>query len=321
MVEQEKYNPKYDKKYFEDLDKLVEKEMEEKEPKDRKIEFIPLTSDFMFKSVMKRNPLIFKDFLINTMDLDINNDDDIHYYLDSELIKDYRKEKGKRVDLRVIIGEGLLITVEVNRMKYDEVKDRNNLFFEKLDILQFEVGDKYRTFKYKKLYQLNLNANEDEKGVNKRKILDYDVINNEVVDDRRVKFVITLANYYNMYYNESKDMSLNEIFLAGLMSKNFVELYTIMSKVLSDRDLDDFMESVVNMCKELENIHEWQKEKMDAMVQNNIYESGIQQGIEDNTITTIKHLLKKNMSVQDISDVTNKSINDIKKIEQSMTKE
>ena len=321
MVEQEKYNPKYDKKYFEDLDKLVEKEMEEKEPKDRKIEFIPLTSDFMFKSVMKRNPLIFKDFLINTMDLDINNDDDIHYYLDSELIKDYRKEKGKRVDLRVIIGEGLLITVEVNRMKYDEVKDRNNLFFEKLDILQFEVGDKYRTFKYKKLYQLNLNANEDEKGVNKRKILDYDVINNEVVDDRRVKFVITLANYYNMYYNESKDMSLNEIFLAGLMSKNFVELYTIMSKVLSDRDLDDFMESVVNMCKELENIHEWQKEKMDAMVQNNIYESGIQQGIEDNTITTIKNMLLNNAEYDFISKVTGKSLNEIKEIEQSMKQE
>lgn len=314
----EEYISKYNKKYFEDLDKLVLEEME-KEPKDRTIEFISLTADFMFKSVMKRNPDIFKDFLINTMNIDIDEEDDCLIFLDSELIKNNKKEKGKRVDLRVSIGKGLLITVEVNRMRYSEIKTRNDLFFEKIDIMQFEVGEEYKVFKYKKLYQLNLNANKDErKDINKRMIVEYDILNREIVDNRKIKYTISLANYYDMYYNDDKEMSLNEIFLAGLMSNNFTELFSIMSKVLSPKDLDKFMEGVVNMCKDLENIHEWQKEKMDAMVQNNIYESGIKQGIEETLANTIKNLLKKNMSYQDISDVTGKSLEEIKKIEKSI---
>ena len=344
------YIPNYDKKYFEDLDKLVEIEMKKK-PEDRMIEFIPMTSDFMFKSVMKQNPDIFKDFLINTMNIDIDEDDNYLIFLDSELIKNNKKEKGKRVDLRVSIGKGLLITVEVNRMRYSEVKVRNDLFFEKMDIMQFEVGEEYKVFKYKKLYQLNLNASPDErKDINKRMIVDYDILNKEIVDDRKIKFVINLANYYDMYYNESKEMSLNEIFLAGLMSKSFTEMYTIMSKILSPKDLDEFMESVVNMCKEFENIHEWQKEKMDAMVEYNIRENartegyaeghakghadghaegraegreegikeGIEQGIKQNTLTTIKNMLTKKYSYEDISDITGKSVAEIKKIGQSI---
>ena len=317
----EEYISKYNKKYFEDLDKLVLEEME-KEPKDRTIEFISLTADFMFKSVMKRNPDIFKDFLINTMNIDIDEEDDCLIFLDSELIKNNKKEKGKRVDLRVSIGKGLLITVEVNRMRYSEVKTRNDLFFEKIDIMQFEVGEEYKVFKYKKLYQLNLNANKDErKDINKRMIVEYDILNREIVDNRKIKYTISLANYYDMYYNDDKEMSLNEIFLAGLMSNNFTELFSIMSKVLSPKDLDKFMESVVNMCKEFENIHEWQKEKMDAMVQNNIYESGIKQGIEETLANTIKNMLLNNADYNFISKVTNKSIEEIKKIEKAMNKE
>jgi len=288
----------------------------EKEPEGRCIEFVPMTFDFMFKAVMKKNQEIFKNFLIDTMDLKIDSDSTSIHFLDSELVSSYRKEKGKRVDLRVRIGDGLVITVEVNRMKYNDVKDRNNLFFEKIDVLQFEIGDEYKNFKYKQLYQLNLNCNEDEDGFAKRKVMDYDVINKIVFDERKVKYVITLAYYYNMYYNDSSNMSLNEIFLAGLMSKNFTEIFTIMSKVLSAKDLDKFMESVVDMCKELENIHEWQREKMNAMVQNNIYESGKEEALT----STIKKLLGKNMSYQDISDVTGKSIKDIKQIEHSISK-
>ena len=207
-------------------------------------------------------------------------------------------------------------------MRYSEVKDRNDLYFERLDTMQFEVGEEYKMFKYKKLYQLNLNANKDErKDINKRIIVEYDILNKEEVDTRKRKFTISLANYYNMYYNEAIEMSLNETFLAGLMSKNFSELFTIMSKVLSSKDLDKFMESVVNMCKDLESIHEWQKDKMDAMVEHNIYESGRNDGIEQNTITIIKSMLENKADYDFISKVTNKTIEQIKEIEKSIPKE
>ena len=190
--------------------------------------------------------------------------------------------------------------------------------------MQFEIGDNYNIFKYKKLYQLNLNASSKErKDINKRMIVEYDILNKEVVDDRRIKFTINLANYYDMYYNKSVEMTTNEIFLAGLMSKNFAEMYEIMSIVLEDSKLDKFMESVINMCKEMESIHEWQKEKMDELVKSTMYENGvedgIEKGIEQNTIITIKKMLENNIDIKTISKINGKNIEYIQNIENTLT--
>lgn len=314
---------KYNKKYFEKLDKLVLEESK-KDNKDKTIEFIPLTSDVMFKSIMRQNPDVFKDLLINTMDIKIDDNENCLLFLDKELIKGNIKEKGKIVDFNVSIGKGLLINVEVNRMEYKNIKYRNDLFFEKLDTMQFEIGDNYNIFKYKKLYQLNLNASSKErKDINKRMIVEYDILNKEVVDDRRIKFTINLANYYDMYYNKSVEMTTNEIFLAGLMSKNFAEMYEIMSIVLEDSKLDKFMESVINMCKEMESIHEWQKEKMDELVKSTMYENGvedgIEKGIEQNTIITIKKMLENNIDIKTISKISGRSLEYIQNIENTLT--
>lgn len=70
---------------------------------DKKIEFIPMTMDFMFKSVMQRNPNILEKFLIDLMNLKIDNDDSI-IFLDKELIKGNIKEKGRVVDIKVKFG-------------------------------------------------------------------------------------------------------------------------------------------------------------------------------------------------------------------------
>ena len=43
-------------------------------------------------------------------------------------------------------------------------------------------------------------------------------------------------------------------------------------------------------------------------------EQGIEQGIEQNTIKTVLSLLNKNMSLEDISDITGKTVEEIKEI-------
>ena len=83
------------------------------------------------------------------------------------------------------------------------------------------------------------------------------------------------------------------------------------------------------MCKDIESIHKWQKEKLDALVKENEIEEvrasgleqGLSKGIEENTINTIKNMLLNNIDINTISKVTNKSIEEIKEIEKSMNKE
>ena len=297
---------------------------------DKKIEFIPMTMDFMFKSVMQRNPNILEKFLIDLMNLKIDNDDSI-IFLDKELIKGNIKEKGRVVDIKVKFGGRYLIQIEVNRKKYQTVKVRNDLYLERIDTLRLEVNDNYiKDFDTEYLYQLNLNASEEEnKEVGLSSLVEYDRINKVITSDRIEKYSANLAYFYNLFYNKDEEMSFSGIFMAGLMSKSYTELYNIMRKILLREELNKFMEDVINMTNEelLYNIHYWEKEKMDALVEHaekeearKRVEEGIAEGRETSKIEMIKNLLLQNVNYDIISNASGKTIKEIKEIEMNMNK-
>lgn len=328
----------YTKKYLNDLDK--------------RLKMVPLISDYMFKAIMLRNVDIFKNFLIETMNIDIKPEENYILFLDKELIKENFKEKGKIVDINVKLGNNLIIDVEVNREKFEIVKERNDLYLSKLDITQLEVGEEYRDLKNKYIYQLNLNAYPSSKeNFKKRYIVEYDLENKEVFDLRKRKFVKNLVYYRNLYYNGGELLTNDEIFMAGLMSKSFSELYSIMSNILSGNDLNKFIESVINMSNDEFILHAWQKEKFDKMIEERKKELALEEGLEEgrkigieegklegkeeglkegkkeglkeglkegkeqSTIEVIRAMIKNNASYEFISNVTGKSIEEIKKIE------
>ena len=69
--------------------------------------------------------------------------------------------------------------------------------------------------------------------------------------------------------------------MAGLMSNNFSELYSIMSNILSGNDLNKFIESVINMSNDEFILHAWQKEKFDKMIEERKKELALEEGIEE----------------------------------------
>ncbi len=312
---------------------------------DKKMEFIPMTMDFMFKSVMQRNPNILERFLIDLMNLKIDKGDYL-MFLDQELIKGNIKEKGRVVDIKVKFGSRYLIQIEVNRKKYQTVKIRNDLYLERIDTLRLEVNNNYiEDFDTEYLYQLNLNASEEEdRRVGLSSIVEYDRINDVITSDRIEKYSSNLVYFYNLYYNGGEEMKFSEIFMAGLMSKSYEELYKIMSKILTEKELNKLMEDVIMMTNEelLYNIHYWEKEKLDALVEHNVKEDarktghkegleegrregrkegkaeGRKEGIETSKIEMIKNMLNKKIDYETISEVSGKSIEEIKEIEESI---
>ena len=238
---------------------------------DKRLEFIPMTMDFMFKSVMQRNANILEKFLVDLMNLKINKNDYL-VFLDEELIKGNIKEKGRVVDIKVKFGNKYLIQIEVNRKKYQAVKLRNDLYLERIDTLRVEVNNNYiKDFDTEYLYQLNLNASsEEDKQIGLSSLVEYDRINKVITSDRIEKYSANLEYYYNLLYNKDEEMSFSGIFMAGLMSKSYTELYKIMSKILSEKELNKLIKDVIYMTNEelLYNIHYWEKEKMDALVEH-----------------------------------------------------
>ena len=323
---------------------------------DKRMEFIPMTRDFMFKSVMQRNANILEKFLVDLMNLKIDKGDYL-VFLDKELIKGNIKEKGRVVDIKVKFGSKYLIQIEVNRKKYKTVKIRNDLYLERIDTLRLEVNNNYiKDFDTEYLYQLNLNASDEEnKDIGLSSLVEYDRINDVITSDRVEKYSSNLVYFYNLYYNNGEEMKFSEIFMAGLMSKKYTELYEIMSKILTEDELNKFMKDVIAMTNEelLYNIHYWEKEKMDALVEHNIKEDarktgheqgfsegltegkaeglaegkaegkaeGLAEGRKTKTIEMIKNMLKEKTDYEYISKISSKTIEEIKEIEESMKEE
>ena len=274
-------------------------------------------------------------------------------FLDKELIKGNIKEKGRVVDIKVKFGSKYLIQIEVNRKKYKTVKIRNDLYLERIDTLRLEVNNNYiKDFDTEYLYQLNLNASDEEnKDIGLSSLVEYDRINDVITSDRVEKYSSNLVYFYNLYYNNGEEMKFSEIFMAGLMSKKYTELYEIMSKILTEDELNKFMKDVIAMTNEelLYNIHYWEKEKMDALVEHNIKEDarktgheqgfsegltegkaeglaegkaeGLAEGRKTKTIEMIKNMLKEKTDYEYISKISSKTIEEIKEIEESMKEE
>ena len=100
--------------------------------------------------------------------------------------------------------------------------------------------------------------------------------------------------------------------------------------MMNDESRDKFIHDVHTASHDKFVLSEWESDKMAELVKYQSLENarteginegisqGIEQGKEETLINTIKSMLKKNISIEDISDITNKSIEDIKKIKNTI---
>ena len=141
---------------------------------------------------------------------------------------------------------------------------------------------------------------------------------NEVFIDNQQIILKYLEFYYRLYYNEPKKRTNDVIWLAALCAKNFTELYQMLKQVLLEKELNKFMKDVINMSLENFNLHEWQKEKFDALLAQQKEELAFSKGSEQTIINTIKEMLKNEASYEFISKVTHKTIEEIEQIQKNI---
>ena len=72
--------------------------------------------------------------------------------------------------------------------------------------------------------------------------------------------------------------------LVALTSRNFEELGNLVEKLLIEEEVDKFIEDVIRMCENKPFFTEWEKEKLNELVEYqteiNAIERGLQQGME-----------------------------------------
>ena len=283
---------------------------------DEEIELIPLSYDRAFKSTFKTNLNLLKHILNVTLPIEISKEDKINL-LDSEMPIINKKEHKQIVDVFVVINKNIFIDIEMNRSKFENVFERNDKYKNRISNVIFEKGENIKELKTKHIYQLNLNASPYEE-ILEDTIVMYGLKTKKIYLSSESVITKSLERYRDLYYNGIRNEEV--IWLTMLTARSFSELYELASEMLDEKELKKLMEASINMSKDGFVIHAWQKEKMDALVKYNEIENakkeGKAEGIKKKEIEIVKNMLKKEMSIKDISEITGLTEQDIQNLEE-----
>lgn len=237
-----------------------------------------------------------------------------------------KKEKFKKCDFIIKMNNEAIINIELNTSKYKGLKTKNLSYSFNLYSSNTKSGKNYDDDFL--VIQINLNTFSD-------KFTEYlDIF--ELRNKRGTKYIenfkiytLDIVKCYNLYYD--KPETKNNIIKWGafLYSKrDDKNIINIISNLLNKKELDEINSRLENINMDTNGImskkeaREWGEWIKNSMIKDS-FEQGIEQGIEqgakNNTLKIIKEMLKKNISKETISEITNKSIEEINKIEKNNT--
>ena len=275
---------------------------------DEKMDMIPLSYDLVFKSIFKLNLNLLVDFLNTSLKIEISKDDKIRI-LDSELPVTNKNERKKMAFIIVSINDKIFIDIEMNRSKFEYVMERNFNYLDKIATIIFEKG---KSIKDINNIQLNLNISPFEEDLEDI-IVPYGLLTQKIYPSNKRLIIKSLELYSKLYYNEGVKTK-EIIWYTMLLARTFSELYKLSKQILDEKEVNKLMEAMIEMSNDEFILHEWQKDKMDALVKQNEMEGAKKQGIMENKIEIAKNMLKENMDIQTISKLTNLTETDIQKI-------
>ena len=304
------------RKYMLELDEEVKKEIRK---------FISLFNDRFVKTLLCKNIILLKKLLIYALDLKLDPYNVELVILNNELLLDSYNERKKYTDFIVLLDNKYYIDLEINSSNFEEVKYKNFLYICKMNSIIEKKGSKVSKMSERVVVQLNINANKKEDVYYKNKNKDeiYKVIGEKMSDVLFENFIIVLMSlekYDKLYYND--DRSYKTILVKFFGCDNYVKTYDILGQILTDEERRNVIEEMIKMNSNYVLYTDEERKEIDEMqMEENkklFFERGIEQGIEHNTNEMITNMLKEKVSMNFISRVTNKPVQEIKEIATSL---
>jgi len=233
-------------------------------------------------------------------------------------------EKFKRCDF-LIDFDNYLINIEVNAFNYDELKMKNTSYAMKLFSEKTKVGENYNS--EFNLFQINIDAfSRFRNPLSKFNISSIET--KEIYLKNFEFFTLDIVKCSKLFYNlEKRDITDYIRWGAFFNCDNLYELDNILGDMLSNKDKKKLIDKVseINMRKD-GTLTRREAKEWGRLIENSLkrkgYEEGKEEGREagreEGIINTIKAMLKNNLSYEDISKITDKSLDEIKEIAKSM---
>lgn len=241
-----------------------------------------------------------------------------------------KNEKFKKCDFIVKLNNEAIINIELNTQKYKGLKTKNLSYSFNLYSNNTKIGKDYRNNFL--IIQINLNTFSDKH----TEYLDVFELRNEkgtkYIDNFKI-YTLDIVKCHKLYYD--KAVTNNNVIKWGTFLYSKIEnknTITVLADILKKQDLEEINSRLESMNMDANGImskkeaREWGEWIKNSMIKDSYeegmkkgiekgMEKGMEKGIKDNTLKLIKEMLKKNISLNTISEITNKSIEEIKKIE------
>lgn len=247
-----------------------------------------------------------KDLIIKTNELKLNNGHNRQLVCDC-IIK---------------VDDNLELNIEINKSNYQGVTERNMAYIFNIYYHHFKAGDKYKSFTTYSTIQANFNLfpNADNETIGMYMLLNTNKLEDYLSKNLRI-INIDIDCCYKMFYNKNtrKDMLLIEKLGAMFYTEDLEDISKILeSEKMSSVDKEKFLNDIKEKSKDKDVIEAVKLEetidyRFEAMRQTGIMQ-GIEQGENNKTIEMIENMLKKNLDINTISEISGKSIKEIKNI-------
>ena len=266
----------------------------------------------------------------------------------TELPISTKNEKAKRCDFVLRVRKDNIINLELNLHSYAGLIVKNLSYLFWLFSTSFKRGEKYNENLI--VTQININCFKDTFASNTKPLSKYHLREddtNELYLENVGIYNLNVVNCSKVYYNvDNKEDLPNYIRWGALIyCNNINDIPNITEGILSSKEREMIMDKLDNLTrddlfmpeKEALEWEEWERnsildemaknitkeveekvtkevsEKVTKEVTKKVREKALKEGIEQNIKQTIQNMLKKKMAIEDIADVTGKSINEIKK--------
>ena len=317
------------------LELIKKEEIEDMEIKE-------LFYDVFYKAVFGREQDILLKKLKIILDIKERYDNPITM-IGYEIPITRKDSKVNRCDILIELSDDTYIHIEMNKGKDDNILSRNIIQVSRIYGNLRKSGKKDRELENLRIQQINLN---NFKGISGKAIEHIMLCEKE--SGKIASEILSFCNvdvekcYKKIYNKDIKDISKAERWGAILKAKSIKELsYMLGGDMLSMEEKERFLKTVREVNSDDRILQDWMIEenarmayegemstaRRDGRIEGMIegikegkkkgIAQGIKQGINENKTEVIINMLKKDIDYYTISDVTGKTIEEIKEIENS----
>ena len=290
---------------------------------------IKLCHDVIFKGIFLRE----KELLLK-MIYDITNITETMQY--EEILTGYELEpykvngKVNKSDMLIKINDRYFINVELNYKHQKNVLVRNMIQLFRICGQVLESGMTDNELSLIKVGQLNFNtfSNSNDKVLER---VFYTNEEGEIISNLLNIWNIDIEKCYKTLYNnsESEEKLPKVVKWGAIIYSDLDKMEETLKRIgdlLTMEEKEKLLKRIHELMKDRKIIQEWMVIENNRLREEDILNTakgearreGWEEGIEDNKIELIKKMLIKKYSYDDISEITGKTIDEIKEIEKSI---